>query len=195
MAQGTLACVTMVWPTDFGNGAVSNPDSATLGGTTLTLSYSDPTSAVSTSAVDGTFVRGGNNTYHMQLSGTAGDTGPVTITLGFSVAVSNLAFDLLDIDWSGSGTGWRDRVDIAAWDGATALTPTTDWTGTPQGANVSEDVADTTFRGVGSEANGSTGADVSLSFTSATDQVQITYSRAGSIQSQGIGIGSIYWCV
>lgn len=194
MAQGTLQCVTMDWPTYFGNGAVANGDNATLGGTTFTISWSDPTTAVSTSAVDATFPRGGN-TYHMQLSGAAGDTGPVVITLGFSAAVSSLAFDMLDIDDSSGGSSWQDQISIAAWNGVTALTPTTDWTGTPGGTNVSEIVADVTYRGAGNESNGTTGADVAFSFSSPTDQVQFTYTRAGTVSSQGIGIGSIAWCV
>jgi hypothetical protein len=182
---------SIVWPTSV----TSIPSGytttgGTLGPTVFTLSYADPTSAVTTSAVDATFARGViPMSYHMQL-GDSG-AGPVAITLSFAPAVYNLRFAVLDVDWSGSATGWRDEINVRGFNGATP----TAGTGTPVSpASITTVTPNERFRGLVNIGNSAPGADVGFVFAGPITTVTIDYIRAGATQSEGIGISGLTWC-
>jgi hypothetical protein len=156
----------------------------------MTLAWTDPTSAVSTSTVDGIFPRGMSavDTYHMQL-GSSG-SGPVTLDLEFDSSVTDVRFSVLDVDRS-AGTAWRDEIEVQAQLGTD---PFFDGVGSP-GANVDTVVTNRTYRGRTSTSNDETLADVGFVFDGPIDRVRIIYRRAAGTSSQGIGLGNVEACV
>lgn len=163
-------------------GSVPSGFSTAVGPTTFGLSYADATSAVLTSTVDGVFPRAGQPvSYHMQLNGSG--AGPVVITLTFAPAVTALSFRLLDVDWAGT-TGWQDRVTVGNAV-ATPLNPA---------RFVENPGPSATWTGNAATGNSDNLSDIAVAATGPVSSVTVTYARARTVSSQGIGISDINWC-
>lgn len=195
-AAATCATRTLNWGTAFGvppapSAPVPSGSAVVLGPTTVTFSFTDPTSAVATSGVDSVFTRGGP-TYHMQLNSTG--AGPVDILLSFSTPVTSLSFSVLDVDQDTTPPpgGWQDRITVQGLSGVTPQTAST--------ASGGPDTTDTSvpptyvFTGNANAPNPGTNGDVAFAWAVPVDSVTISYQRTGAVLSQGIGLSNITFC-
>ena len=203
-AAATCVALTTAWqslgpPIPSGTTVYTGPPS-------LTFTYADPTSAVTTSAVDSTFVRGGFNTYHMQLGSVGTGAGPVTITFTFSTPVTDLSFSVLDVDKNTTGNpAYVDAIVVGGFLGGVLGTPQTATT-TSNPLYVADTSVGTTykFNGIANAPNASTLADVGFTFAAPIDTVVIEYRRCTNpntcsvptpvTATQGIGISNLGFC-
>jgi hypothetical protein len=128
--------------------------------------------------------------FHVQMNATG--TGPITITFSFFSPVTNLAFSILDIDRTGTNTGFNDRINVTASNGGSAVAGT----GTPVSSPPTVVlIPDVEFEGSTDVPSTSDDGDVAFSFAGPLDEVVIVYSRSGANLRQGIGISNLtYTC-
>ncbi|MCG6874151.1 MAG: DUF4347 domain-containing protein, partial [Betaproteobacteria bacterium] len=143
----------------------------------------------------------GENALRLQTSGI-GAGQAVTITLdfsGYANGVSNVSFMIFDIDTSGNGSGFVDRVQVTASNGA-SINPTAVILGdaTIGGGGTAYNVFDGVNTVTGKTAPPKNSADTeafgNARFTfdaSAITSVTITYSNANNATSQGIALHDI----
>jgi hypothetical protein len=182
---GSCAPESHVWTP---NTTVPNGSVFVDGTTTMTFAFAGGVGLSST--VDAVFARdlvgGAAQNYHMQLTGP--QAGPEVITITFSPAISDVVFNVLDIDLAVGA--WTDRVGVEAFLGATPVTVTS----TPLGTG-------TTLTGT-NQYTGNTpttnanddNSDVEFVVSGLFDTLVITYSRVGTLTSQGIGLSGFSWC-
>jgi hypothetical protein len=157
--------------------------------TTMTLTLVGGVTLTSTvdTLFDRSTVGGTADNYHLQLFGS--QPGPEILTLTFSPAVTDLTFNVLDIDRS--ATEWIDRVRVEAALGANPVS----LVGTQLGNGNVYDPVNDWYTGSAAVANaGTVEADVNFVIPGPVDTVTITYMRAGTLTSQGIGLSSLGWC-
>ncbi|MCP4589945.1 MAG: hypothetical protein GY842_04320 [bacterium] len=112
------------------------------------------------------------------------------ITLAFSESVTDVAFEISDIDWSAAGGGQNSRLDQVVITSDTASPLTLGYkTGTPTFT-----IAGNTATAINlSSSSADEDGTVQVSFTSAVNTVTVTYNEAsGNSNPAGRGIGLFF---
>ncbi|QTD39094.1 DUF11 domain-containing protein [Polaribacter batillariae] len=164
--------------------------SATLDGTTLTVSYTDPVGGLENIEVTDGF---GFGQRVLQIRNANNTPGGVITTFEFSNPVNDLTFSIQDIDSDANiGDGFDDLVEIKAYrlNGSIVQITASNYGGTL--GNHIKFNGNNKFQGVGREGNainGDTGGVLNLTFPELIAKVEITFSNLVSLPNNNQRIG------
>jgi len=177
---GTVASGTFDWAT----ANIDGSNTLTIGGNTVTLSVSTPTTSEGHSFSIGSLAGGTEVT-------SAGVTMPTKLITNFSTAVSDITFEIFDVD---SGAGWDDKVTVIALDAAGNQVPVV------FSNTYLHTVTGNTVEGSGNSNPGVEGSGaldtVSVSIAGPIVSLTIVHDNGGSTSTSGtVGVSDLHFSV